>query len=121
MEANEDRSPLSTWVVKRLICFRNAAGLDVHAIAKETKLSLGGVKKIESPHSNPTVESLDLYVKACGKTLGEFFEPLIPPDNPRYDRYIHRIVQAALQHPIAKPYLRSLIGLISKVMEARTD
>ncbi len=71
---------------------------------------------MESPGSNPTIESIELYVKACGKTVGEFFEPLIPPDNPKYDRHVHRIIKTALENPRLKTYLRSLIGLLTEAM-----
>jgi len=112
------RSPLTAWVVQRLVSFRTGAALDINAMAKETKISPAGIRKMESlEESNPTIENLYLYTKACGKTLGEFFEPLIPPENPRYDRYMHRVVQAALEHPTAKTYVRNLIGLLNEVMQ----
>jgi len=117
----EPAPEIKEWVRRRLIDFRKGAGLSVADIIAKTRLSRAGIEKMEKPDANPTIDSLAQYVEACGKTLGEFFEPLIPPHNPRYDRHVHRVISDALQHPRAKSYLKSLVGLLSEAMRPRED
>ena len=57
----------------RLAQFREEAGLSVQAIINRTGFSRSGIEKMEQPDSNPTVKTLELYLRACGKTLGELF------------------------------------------------
>ena len=60
---------------ERLVEFRRRAGLSVQEIIDRTGLSRSGIEKMESDKSNPTVGSVELYMKACGRTLSEFFKP----------------------------------------------
>jgi transcriptional regulator with XRE-family HTH domain len=118
VEGSEERRALNIWVAEQLVDLRTSVSLDVSALAGKIQMSVAGVRKMESKElSNPNIESLNKYVEACGKTIGEFFEPKIPPENPRYDRYVHKVVKAALQHPKTKTYLRSLVGLLSEAMK----
>ncbi len=115
--AEDSEQAVNVWVSAELRALRIRTGVSVATIAESMRLSVSGVAKIESGKSNPRLDSLAAYVHACGKTLGEFFEPLIPPDNPRYDRYVHGVIRDGLQHPVAKSYIRNLIGLISLAMK----
>lgn len=112
-----ERSELSAWVGEELKALRVRAGLDVNTVAKAAKMSPAGIRKMETANGNPTVESIDLYVKACGKTIGEFFAPKIPPGRPGYDRYVHGVIKSALEHPKTMDGVRHLVGLLSEAMK----
>src|SRR5437016_7854877 len=68
---------------ERLVEFRERAGLSIQDLIDRTGLSRSGIEKMErsakrhrgTAQSNPTVGSVELYVKACGRTLSEFFKP----------------------------------------------
>lgn len=62
-------------VAARLVALREQAGVSVQHIVDETGLSRSGIDKMESGRSNPTVHSVGVYARACGRTLAEFFEP----------------------------------------------
>jgi len=60
----------------RLVEFREKAGLSIQDMVDRTGLSRSGIEKMErDPDCSPTVRSIEGYVQACGRTLGEFFKP----------------------------------------------
>jgi transcriptional regulator with XRE-family HTH domain len=60
----------------RLKQYREAAGLSVNEIADAIGYSRSGIEKMERGDANPTALSLFLYLRACGRTLGELFRSL---------------------------------------------
>jgi len=60
----------------RLRRFREEAGLTKQELAAHMNYSLSGIKKMELPEANPTVKSMELYLRACGRTLGELFRSM---------------------------------------------
>ena len=63
----------------RLVVFRAAAGLSQKELALRSGVSKAHIQKLEAGKSNPSVLTLNLILKACGSTLGEFFNDALPP------------------------------------------
>jgi transcriptional regulator with XRE-family HTH domain len=116
---SKEEIPLKIWVGEQLRGLREGRGLSVEQVAEKAKLSPAGVRKMEGPNSNITVDNLAALVKAFDLTLSEFFEPRIPPDNIRYDRYVHKVIKAALRHTAAKWHVQSFVGMITAVMKTQ--
>lgn len=112
---NETTDELGQRISRRLIEFREASNLSIEEVAKSAKISRSGVVKMESVRSNPTLDYIDRYVRACGRTLGEFFEPWLPPGTIQYDRHIHRTISAALRDHRAKGHVYTFVEMLRQL------
>jgi transcriptional regulator with XRE-family HTH domain len=112
---DETAKALAERIAHRLEEFRIAANLSQEEIANKAEISLSGIRKMEGPESNPTVSFLNQYVRACGRTLGEFFEPWLPPGSIQYDQHIHRTIEAALKDRRARPHIYSLVQMLREL------
>lgn len=69
----KNKTTESIVVGPTLASYRKAVNLSVQQVADKTGYSRSGIIKMERPEANPTVKSLQLYLRACGRTLGELF------------------------------------------------
>jgi len=102
-------------IAHRLLEFRMAANLSSEEIAEKSRISLSGIRKMEREDSNPAIRSLHQYVKACGRTLGEFFEPWLPEGSVQYDQHVHRTISAALRHHTARQHIYTFVQMLREL------
>lgn len=106
---------LGRRVAAELVATRKRSGLTQTDIVSKTSglLSRSYVRKMETAGSSPTIRTLHLYLSACGVTLGEFFEPWLPKDDPeRYDSFLHRVIKQALRHRKTRAYVESFVEML---------
>jgi transcriptional regulator with XRE-family HTH domain len=113
---DETAQALTERIAHRLIEFRTAANLSQEEISVKADISLSGIRKMEDKdQSNPTVSFLNQYVKACGRNLGEFFEPWLPPGSIQYDQHVHRTIAAALKDNRSRPHIYTLVQMLREM------
>ena len=110
----EETEQLSEKTGARLLKFRLAAKLGIVDMVERTGISRSGLQKMESTTSNPAIKSLFLYLTACDKTLGDFFEDWEPRDPKLNSTRAMRIVKKALDDPAKRGGVLAIIDLLKE-------
>jgi transcriptional regulator with XRE-family HTH domain len=80
----------------RLEFFRLKAHHTEESLAAESKVSRVTISSIENRRSSPTVATLTVLAKACGVTLGEFFQEYGPRELSEEHQKLHAKLQEIL-------------------------
>lgn len=88
---------------------REAHGITLRDAAKRASLAKRTIMRIEAGETNPQIDTLLLYARACGLTVDELFRPLLIGAPLTEDDLLLETARKALQIKSMRPVIRAMI------------
>jgi transcriptional regulator with XRE-family HTH domain len=112
------------WIGKRLTEFLSLKGCTIADVARKLGRDPSYLYRIGRGEENPTVEQIEMIVKACGSTLAEFFAPMArektAQENVAEDDAVLATVKKLLNDPASRAgIIASVFGFARLLMPGK--